>query len=149
MPEAPITFVTDTATMCVFDPAALRHRLNDEDDWWADPDQELAEVRAGNALFVELGEDGSYSAHVVQHRVESGAAAVVRFPSGRIFIGAAEEVTSGGMEPTGVRGGTFLSVAPGSYSVQVARVDGGHGLVVAICACVTTGPNIVNDVQRV
>jgi hypothetical protein len=28
-------FVTDTATMCIFDIACLKHRFDDDIDWWS------------------------------------------------------------------------------------------------------------------
>ena len=51
-------FVTDTSTMCVFDIASLKHRLEDDADWWSIPDAELKEVNQGNVAFLNLGIDG-------------------------------------------------------------------------------------------
>ena len=44
-------FVTGTATMCLFDLASLKHRVEEPSDWWSIPEDELAEVNAGNCLF--------------------------------------------------------------------------------------------------
>lgn len=52
--------VTDTATLCLYDLAALKHRLEDTSDWWSIPVDELAEVNAGHCLFLNLGADGVY-----------------------------------------------------------------------------------------
>jgi hypothetical protein len=45
----------------------------------------------------------------------------LRAPSGRIFLGAAEEVTADGFEPEAIRGGMFLDVQPGGYWLCVSR----------------------------
>ncbi|WP_411735261.1 DUF6386 family protein [Paenibacillus sp. M2] len=52
--------VTDTATLCLYDLAALKHRAEDTSDWWSIPVDELAEVNAGHCLFLNLGADGVY-----------------------------------------------------------------------------------------
>jgi hypothetical protein len=117
-----IDFVTDTATMCVFDLAALRHRLEDDADWWSIPAEEVAEVNRGNVIFIGLGDDGRYA-------VEFGAIAAeaaqlrcrLKVPKGRIFVGAGEEVSSEGLEPEAVRGGTFLELTPGVYELRAVR----------------------------
>ncbi|MGK5036135.1 DUF6386 family protein [Janthinobacterium sp. LB3P118] len=46
-----VRIVTGTATLCVFDPALLRHKLDDECDWWSIPSAELAAVNAGQVAF--------------------------------------------------------------------------------------------------
>lgn len=114
-------FVTDTATMCVFDIDSLKHRLDDDADWWSIPDAELEEVNRGNVAFLNLGSDGKYSftfAEEVQYpQVEMN----LHVPSGRLFVGAAEEVTADGLEPEAVRGGMFIDVQPGEYTLRVSR----------------------------
>ena len=42
-------------------------------------------------------------------------------PSGHLFVGAAEEVTAEGLEPEAVRGGMFIDVQPGEYTLRVSR----------------------------
>jgi hypothetical protein len=115
------SFVTDTATMCVFDVASLKHRLDDDADWWSIPDAELEEVNRGNVAFLNLGSDGKYSftfAEEVQYpQVEMS----LHVPSGRLFVGAAEEITADGLEPEAVRGGIFIDVQPGEYTLRVSR----------------------------
>src|SRR5688500_8489067 len=98
MPEERLHFVTDTATLCVFDVASLKHRLESEGDWWAMPDEALREVRNGSAVFVNLGADGRYDV-AVGSEVLDGITAVLNCPSGLVFVGAAEEVTGDGLEP--------------------------------------------------
>jgi hypothetical protein len=36
---------TDTATICIFDVAAMKHRVNDVGDWWSIPSNELTDVQ--------------------------------------------------------------------------------------------------------
>ena len=114
-------FVTDTATMCVFDIASLKHRREDDADWLSIPDAELEEVNRGNVAFINLGSDGKYSftfAEEVQYpQIEMN----LHVPSGRFFVGAAEEVTADGLEPDAVRGGMFVDVQPGEYTLCVSR----------------------------
>ena len=109
-------FATDTAMLCIFDLASLKHRLNDDADWWTDPDVELQEVNLGNVAFFGLGADGVYQVEIVDRSLSNSPQINIRVPSGRIFIGAGEEVTSGGLEPEGLRGALF-EVPPGTYSV--------------------------------
>jgi hypothetical protein len=122
-------FVTDTATVCIFDPASLRHRLRNDADWWSLPEEELREVNEGTALFVGLGADGAYDIVVtLPGSFTAEVTAQLSCPPGRVFLGAAEEVTSDGLEPDCTRGGLFVDVAPGTYSVAIARGCGGRPL---------------------
>ncbi len=118
-----ITFVTDTASICVFDLARLRHRLADDADWWSVSEEELDELNKGNVMFVSLGRDGLFEVH---HVDELPVAPVVQcrlaVAGGRVFVGAGEEVTSDGLEPECVRGGAFLDLPAGVYLVKVARL---------------------------
>jgi hypothetical protein len=114
-------FLTDTATMCVFDIASLKHRLEDDADWWSIPDAELEEVNQGNVAFLNLGSDGKYSFIVVEEVQHPQVEMTLRVPSGRLFVGAAEEVTADGLEPESVRGGMFVDVQPGEYTLRASR----------------------------
>lgn len=113
---------TSTSTIAVYDLAALKHRLNDDVDWWADPAEELAEINRRNLLIIGLGGDGFYDLEIV----EEGSLVPrfsLSFPSGRIFIGAGEMLTGGGDEPAPQYGGMFLDFEPGDYTVGLERVD--------------------------
>lgn len=118
-------FVTGTATICVFDPEALKHRLADYSDWWSDEDEEIKEINAGNVLFVALGSDGRYEVEVRPNSPfdEPGVSAVLKCPSGNVFVGPGEDVTGGDLEPTGRRTtGRFTLLNPGRYEVKVCRL---------------------------
>ncbi|MEL8054631.1 MAG: DUF6386 family protein, partial [Pseudomonadota bacterium] len=52
--------VTDTSTICIFDPDCLEHRLDDAGDWWTIPEDELLEVNRKNIVIVALPADGIY-----------------------------------------------------------------------------------------
>ena len=116
-----VDFVTDTATLCVFDVASLHHRIEDDGDWWTLPDEELMEVNNGNVAFIGLGEDGKYTLEIADTVCKEDHAVILNCPSGRLFLGAGEEATGDGLEPEAIRGGTFLSVSPGHYRLAVHR----------------------------
>jgi hypothetical protein len=120
-----VRIVTGTATLCVFDPALLRHKLDDDCDWWSIPSAELAAVNAGQAAFFNVGGDGAYEIVLHAELAEPHASVHLAVASGRIFIGAGEDVTGGGLEPDTAYGGLFVDVPAGSYRVQ-ARRDGAH-----------------------
>lgn len=118
---------TDTATLCCYDLAALEHRLEDTADWWSIPEDELQEVNAGNCLFLNLGDDGLYE---VQWRVqeaplksEQGMCFYFRAPSGNVYLGSADDVSGGELEPDELSQGIFLQLKPGNYACAVFKKD--------------------------
>jgi hypothetical protein len=118
-------FTTDTSTFCVFDLAALSHRIEDDSDWWVHPPSaQVAEVNSGSAAFIDLGGDGRYVV-ALEEEVGPGPclSVLLSCPSGRVFLGAAEETTAEGMEPDCTRGGLLISIQPGVYLLRVARPD--------------------------
>lgn len=115
---------TDTATVVVFDPDRMKHRLADDADWWSVPDEEVPEINRGNVLFVTLGADGVYDLEVTGESPEIGSpgvSALLRNESGRLFVGAGEYVTSDGLEPEAVYGNVFIYCSPGVYRATVQR----------------------------
>lgn len=118
-----VTVVTGTATLCVFDPAAVRHRLDDDGDWWSIPCAELAAVNAGQVAFFNVGGDGAYEVTLQAELAAPQVNVHLAVRSGRVYIGAGEDVTGGGLEPDADCGGLFLDVPAGSYCLQ-ARRDG-------------------------
>jgi hypothetical protein len=107
--------------MCIFDIASLKHRLEDDVDWWSISDDELEEVNRGNVAFLNLGSDGKYSFTFVEEVQYPQLEMNLHVPSGRLFVGAAEEVTADGLEPESVRGGMFVDAQPGEYTLRVSR----------------------------
>lgn len=138
--------VTDTATLAVFDPAALLHRLHDSADWWSLPADELLEMNRANVLFLNLGEDGCYQVSVTVD-VATGAVGPqlapadpgsdtdragshegtwsLWVPSGQVFIGAGEDTSGGDLEPDGSAAisGHFISLTAGGYQVQASKTN--------------------------
>src|SRR5437868_12094527 len=51
---------TGTATLVVYDVDSLKHRYDDEVDWWADPKDEVEELKKRNLLILGLRADGFY-----------------------------------------------------------------------------------------
>jgi hypothetical protein len=121
--DTSVRIVTGTATLCVFDPALLRHKLGDECDWWSIPSAELAAVNAGQVAFFNVGDDGAYALVLHDELAEPHASVHLAIVSGRVFVGAGEDVTGGGLEPDTAYGGLFVDVPAGNYRVQ-ARRDG-------------------------
>ncbi|HYE20379.1 MAG TPA: DUF6386 family protein [Tepidisphaeraceae bacterium] len=120
-------FKTDTATLIVVDPACVRHRLDDDADWWSIPADEVGEVNRGNALFVNLGSDGVYDLEITDQVPPPDAAradALIRNESGRFFVGAGEYMTSEGMEPEAAYGNVFVDRPPGTYRAVVWMTGG-------------------------
>lgn len=119
------SIVTGTATVCVFDPALLHHKLDDDCDWWSIPSAELAAMNAGQVAFFNVDGDGAYELALHAELAEPHASVHLAVVSGRVFIGAGEDVTGGGLEPDTAYGGLFVDVPVGSCRVQVRR-DGAH-----------------------
>ncbi len=121
--STPFQFTTDTSTLCVFDLAALRHRIAEDADWWVyPPDVQVTELNAGTAAFIDLGADGTYTGTLEEELIPSiSLRLLLSCPSGNVFLGAAEEATAEGMEPDCSRGGLLLSVQPGTYQLSIAR----------------------------
>ena len=141
-----VTIVTGTATVCVFDPALVRHKLDDDCDWWSIPGAELAAVNAGQVAFFNVGGDGAYDIALYAELAEPHASVHLAVVSGRVFIGAGEDVTGGGLEPDTACGGLFVDVPAGRYRVQ-ARRDGAHiSLVFVPDAC---SSNAFGDLVRI
>ncbi|WP_248278182.1 DUF6386 family protein [Paenibacillus sp. SZ31] len=123
--------VTDTATMCLYDLAALKHRAQDTSDWWSIPADELAEVNAGHCLFLNLGADGVYevewSLEDVEVDVDPGRVAELgkvyhlQVPSGNVYLGAADDVSGGELEPDETCEGVLFQLKPGNYACIVSR----------------------------
>lgn len=121
------TMTTGTATVCIFDLGALKHRVADYADWWSDEEEELKEVNAATVAFVALGADGRYE---VQFRTDGRfegpqrvVSGLLRCPSGRLFIGPGEDVSGGDFEPDRREtSGRLFAVPSGDYTFEVCRL---------------------------
>mgnify|MGYP000956424141 CR=1 FL=1 len=120
-----IRIATDTASICIFDTERLKHRVNDDADWWTVDTDILGEMNEGNVLIVDVGSDGYYLLNIHDGAIESKKNSIfsrINCPSGRLYIGPAEYVTSAGLEPDSEISGIFLSLDKGNYFVTVAEV---------------------------
>ncbi|SLK12087.1 MULTISPECIES: DUF6386 family protein [unclassified Paenibacillus] len=116
---------TDTAALCLYDLAALKHRVEDTPDWWSIAEDELTEVNAGNCLFLNLGEDGQYevtwSLDDAGKELKTAPVYHLRVPSGNVYLGAADDVSGGELEPDESCGGVLLQIEPGNYACMILR----------------------------
>nr|WP_238935486.1 DUF6386 family protein [Enterobacter hormaechei] len=94
-----IHFQTNTATVVIYDLVSLKHRVNDDADWWSLPEDEVVEINKGNVLFLNVGDDGTYKVYIKNDVEEYIGALFLNVPSGKVFIGAGEDVTGGDLEP--------------------------------------------------
>lgn len=117
------TVTTDTATIVLFDPESMRHRLNEDADWWSSPQDELLEVNHANAAFLNVTADGVYELEVASHEdlADADVEMVLRNSSGRFFFGVGEMMTSAGLEPEAEYGNVFIEVEPGLYLVRARQ----------------------------
>ncbi|MDX7477873.1 DUF6386 family protein [Enterobacter roggenkampii] len=120
-----INIQTDTATLVIYDLVSLKHRINDDVDWWSLPEDELEEINKGNVLFLNLGDDGAYKVHIKSDVDEYTGSLFLNVPSGKVFIGAGEDVTGGDLEPddSDAISGEFITLEPGSYEVKYKKQD--------------------------
>jgi hypothetical protein len=102
---------------------SLKHRIDDDADWWSLPENEVEEINKGNVLFLNLGDDGAYKV-LIKHDVDEYTGALfLKVPSGKVFIGAGEDVTGGDLEPddSDVISGEFITLDPSSYEVKYKK----------------------------
>jgi len=114
---------TNTATLVIYDLMSLKHRIDNDADWWSLPEVEIEEINKGNVLFLNLGEDGTYKIHIKNNVDEYVGALFLNVPSGKVFIGAGEDVTGGDLEPddSDAISGEFIILEPGSYKVKFKK----------------------------
>ncbi|MFP7605903.1 MULTISPECIES: DUF6386 family protein [Serratia] len=117
------SFSTDTATLVIYDLSSLKHRVSDSPDWWSIPEDEIDEINKGNVLFLNLGDDGSYTVKIIDEINGDRDSFFLNVPSGDVFIGAGEDVSGGDLEPDGsdYMAGIMIKLPPGGYEVKYNR----------------------------
>lgn len=90
------SFFTDTATMAIFDLAAIKHRISDTSDWWSIEEDEIDEVNKGNIAFLDLGSDGSYVVKIQEEVDDEDGSLNLSFPTGQVFILGLEKIQPAG-----------------------------------------------------
>lgn len=134
MPTATIRFFTDTATLAVFDPAVLAHRVADDAGWWCGDFALLDEFRTGLATLLSLGGDGVYQVRITDGDLapheRDYAVEVIRgmgllVESGSIFVGPGECIPSGGhaLDENDLQRGGLLQLTKGKYVVDVFGIS--------------------------
>ncbi|KLU03492.1 hypothetical protein RISK_004496 [Rhodopirellula islandica] len=151
-PDAQTRFKTDTATLTVFDPACVQHRAEDDADWWSIPDDECAEINAGNVAFVSLGVDGTYDCDVFRDsdrcQIPPGALTInIRTVLGCFYVGAGEYVVADGIGPDTRYGGVLMSLPAGNWTLAVTSPAAGH-LVLRLAPLDTEAANSFDDSPR-
>lgn len=138
------SFTTDTAALSIFDLASLKHRISDDPDWWSIPEDELDEINKGNVLFLNLGDDGDYTVEIYGDIKGNYSTLSLKVPSGKIYIGAGEDTSGGGLEPDGsdYMSGVFLDLAPGDYDINFKKDDD------KIILSLRIGENSTNDIKE-
>jgi hypothetical protein len=132
----PYTFVTDTATLAIFDPDVLKHRVSDEVDWLAEADfHEIKEVAAGDCALISLGADGAYKIIVSLTDLSSDEKQLtrgkltlgVKVTSNQCFIGNGEALPGGDVQLTTENlrphQGGFIQIESGLYDVDIYIYD--------------------------
>lgn len=141
-----ISIQTDTAKLVIYDLMSLKHRINDDADWWSLPEDEVEEINKGNLLFLNLGGDGAYKVHIKNDVDEYTGSLFLSVPSGKVFIGAGEDVTGGDLEPddSDAISGEFISLDPGSYEVKYKKQ--GSDVLVSFTKATITGNSLEEGV---
>lgn len=119
------SFMTDTATLAIFDLQAIQHRKSDTADWWSIPADELDEMNKGNIAFIGLGNDGFYTINLCDKIADPDVKININCPSGEIFIGAGEDTTGGDLEPDDpqYRAGNVIFLPVGNYEVSLKKLN--------------------------
>lgn len=130
------TFITDAASMAVFDPTVIIDRVEDDVVWFAASQfHELKEVVAGDCAIVGLGNDGGYKIRVTQEELTEEEKAFakdkahlgLKIVSGNLVVGALEVLPGGNIYTTfesinDLQGG-FIDIPNGEYDLHIYGLD--------------------------
>ncbi|HEJ9627067.1 DUF6386 family protein [Proteus terrae] len=139
------SFMTDTATLAIFDLQAIQHRKSDTADWWSIPDDELEEMNKGNIAFIGLGNDGFYTINLCDNIEDPDVKINISCPSGEIFIGAGEDTTGGDLEPDDpqYRAGEIIFLSVGNYEILLKKAEN------ILCISITPSKSKANNFENV
>lgn len=116
---------TGAASIVLYDPEVLHHRVEDVPGWETIQRFRQEEVAARNLLYIELGGDGIYEVALENGEADPDKALSLRCQSGVFQLSAAERLPSEGTEYEQLDHGVFLAVEQGDYAASVRR-DGMH-----------------------
>lgn len=130
--------MTDTAIICVFDPEALAHRVDQEnEEWWVMDFHKTPEVKNGVIAMLATFADGFYKTRLTNQDLTDEERYFVKYVlpemglhivSGHLYIGAAEEMPAGSefsisSMREAMSGGQLFSLKNGNYTVRVYGLD--------------------------
>jgi hypothetical protein len=127
-----VEFFTDTATLAIFDPIRLKHRVTGASDWWCENFLELEEVRSGAIALLSLGGDGVFRARITDGHLTPDerdyAAEVVRglgleVTSNAVYVGPGECLPGGGFALPDLKRGIMLEMKNGAYNVDAYAIE--------------------------
>jgi hypothetical protein len=129
-----VRFFTDTATLAVFDPAVLAHRVEDDVDWWCGDFAAIDEVRNGSASIVSVGSDGVYQvritdADLTEHERDYAAELIsglgLTVQSGSVYVGPGECLPSDGhaLDESAIERGALLQLMEGNFLADLYRIS--------------------------
>ena len=134
----PVPFETDLATLAVFDPKVLTHRMRQPRTWWRETANvlDVPEVLEGKVALFPIGREGRFSARLSLDGVftETEQKLVVGQVGGLgvqlqgedIFCGAAERLPGDGVGDRIVNipdTGAYWKATPGAYDATVHVID--------------------------
>jgi hypothetical protein len=134
----PATFETDLATLAVFDPKALVHRMRQPRTWWRESPSvlDVPEVLEGKVALFPIGREGSFTARLAldgvltetEKKLEKGTVGKlgVLLVGEDVFCGAAERLPGDGVGDriVAIPGtGAYWKVPPGEYDATVHVID--------------------------
>jgi hypothetical protein len=138
-------FTTDASLMVVFDLLNLKHKINDEFDWWVYDEDAVIEINVANVSFLNLHTDGPYDIELINEPDGLNYIQSLSLKSGNIFIGAVEEITSESEEPDCTRGGFFYETSPGNYLLHANL----NGRTISLCLEPSTQSTQLNCFQSI
>lgn len=132
-----LDFVTDTASLALFDPEVLQHRLYDESDWWCNDFNSYEEVIKGFISLVSLAADGQYrlrltSADTLTNIEKQSIKKVInplglKIISGNLFIGGGEYLPGENYSPRQNSieeyQGAFIQLPPNDYDITLYAME--------------------------
>jgi len=123
-PMTKFTITTDTSTIAVFDLEALKHRIDDDCDWWTyEGFPELQEELTNQTLvLINTGFDGTFTVEVEKTNVHNNYVPL-NCPSGCLYVVCGEEIPGEGIGPKLTRGGGIVEVGSSRVSIGHSQND--------------------------
>ena len=134
----PASFETDLATLAVFDPKALTHRMRQPKTWWRETESvlDVPEVLEGKVALFPIGAEGRFSARLsldgvlseVEQKLVVGKVGKlgIQLVSEDVFCGAAERLPGDGVGDRVLNipdTGAYWKAPPGDYDAEVLVLD--------------------------